>query len=407
MQTNRPTLDSMGIRPRPRTYVDAHTPKPRGLRGGLVHDVAPPTMPHSEPAIPRAAVPTHPVGDVELRVAASVAQNLFTAQKPSKVSPRQQMSYRPHSLKPDVPAPTRAPQVYAPIHTPSNNTQTSPLEQPALLSGLVDQLRTADNTIDAELRGEVVPATLSRLLGAAKKSWSTLMASPRAAAISMASLLLFLGGTYALVGAIRANSAVTAQVRVITEVASAQDTAPVEPDAPLDSNAGMPSEEPVSESRVVNYTPPPDEPRYISIPKLKTKRTRVLKMGTDGQGAIQTPRNTWDTGWFDGSSSPSDSVGSALIVGHVSGYTSGGIFYNLYRLEDGDTIDIEMGNGVRYTYRVVGKEEVPLEGINMNKYLVSKDIDKPGLTIMTCAGEYNAETQTYENRLAIFAVRDK
>jgi len=232
----------------------------------------------------------------------------------------------------------------------------------------------------------------------------SMFVSKRSIIMSAMSTMLLIGGTVALVSSFTTNRVVGSQVKALSDKANSSVNESL--GATDSSDAGVPSEEKVPEAVVNSYQPPADEPRYIHIPKIKNTKTRVLKMGTGKDGAVQTPRTTWDTGWFDGSSKPGDKVGSALIVGHVSGLTGGGVFYNLYRLTEGDEIIVEMGDGTKHTYHVVSKEEVPAEGINMNNYLISKNIDKPGLTLMTCAGEYNPVTQTFENRLAVFAVRD-
>jgi sortase (surface protein transpeptidase) len=194
---------------------------------------------------------------------------------------------------------------------------------------------------------------------------NNMFVSRKSIAMSAMSLLLLAGGVVALISAFTTNHVVGSQVKALSEKASSVD----ESLGASDSDTGVPSEEKVPEAVVNSYTTPADEPRYIYIPKIKNAKTRVLKMGVGKDNAIQTPRTTWDTGWYEGSSKPGDKVGASLIVGHVSGLTGGGVFYNLYRLVDGDEIIVEMGDGTKYTYKVVSKEEVPLDGINMNNYL--------------------------------------
>ena len=218
---------------------------------------------------------------------------------------------------------------------------------------------------------------------------------------AMATFLL-VGGIVALFSSAHSNKLVTMQVKALSEKSSQE----------ADTNTGqntsasdVPSEEKIPDTVISNYSVTPDLPRYISIPKIKINRTRVLRLGLDKDGVIKTPRNVWDTGWYDGSSKPNETTGAALILGHVSGPTNGGIFYNLYRLAIGDDINVTQGDGTVFNYKVVAKEEVPVADINMNNYLISKNVDKAGLTLMTCAGEYNPKTHEYDKRLAVFAIR--
>jgi len=224
--------------------------------------------------------------------------------------------------------------------------------------------------------------------------------SRRSMLSSAMAVLLVVGGVVALLSSVHSNSLVTLQVQALSDKADKASD-----ESTGQSTDGLPSEDKIPDAVISSYSVAPDVPRYISIPKIKISKTRILRMGLDSEGAIKTPRNVWDSGWYEGSSNPSEKVGSALIMGHVSGPTNGGIFYNLYRLTDGDDINVTQGDGTVYTYKVVAKEEVPADGLNMNNYLISKNVDKPGLTLMTCAGEFNPKTQTYDKRLAVFAIR--
>lgn len=218
--------------------------------------------------------------------------------------------------------------------------------------------------------------------------------------MSTSAAVLIIGGFAVLILSLGNNRAVTQQVQALND--AVQDV------SDGDATSGgieVLDETKISDNLVRSYSVSPDLPRYIRIKKINSNNIRILRMSTDENGAIKTPKSIWDTGWYDGSAIPGESNGASLIVGHVSGPTEGGIFYNLYRVIVGDEIEIEMGNGKVYTYQVVDKQDVPVGDINMNDYLISKDIDKQGLTIMTCSGEFNSATQQYENRLAIFAIR--
>lgn len=147
-------------------------------------------------------------------------------------------------------------------------------------------------------------------------------------------------------------------------------------------------------------------PRFLEIPGIVEGKARTLRMSINNKGAMECPSNIYDAGWYEASASPEDRTGATLIVGHVSGPTEPGLFYDLYRMQKGNTIVVETGNGVRHIYRVVAKEELANDDNEIGKLLESKESTKPGLTLMTCSGEFNPETQQYENRLAVFAVRD-
>jgi sortase A len=155
---------------------------------------------------------------------------------------------------------------------------------------------------------------------------------------------------------------------------------------------------------VSNYQVSPDMPRYLKIDKLSLF-ARIKRVGVDAQNAIEAPKNVYDAGWYDGSAKPGE-PGAVFIDGHVSGPTRGGIFVNLKKLKNGDSVKVEMGNGTKYTYRVVATERVPKDQVDMAKALRPYEQGKQGLNIMTCAGTYDKNSETYDFRYIVYTVRE-
>ena len=363
----RISLDATRMRVRPRSYLDSHIPKKVSSGVSMSDIVVMPTLGH-KPGI-FAATQSGPSEiqdkDIVFRARALVDQAPTTKKLTQAITPNTidmliQTIQRRHKVA-DLPA----------------SYESSTLQRP-----------------DRAHDGRVLPLWV--------KLWSRIQTSnPRSILGSAMAMLLIIGGIVALLSSAHSNRIVTMQVQALSEKSeNASD------DSSGQSSSGdVPSEDPVPDSVISSYSVAPDVPKYISIPKIKISKTRILRMGIDNGGSIKTPRNVWDTGWYEGSSKPSEATGAALIVGHVSGPTNGGIFYNLYRLANGDEINVTQGDGTTFTYKVVSKEEVPVDEINMNNYLVSKNIDKAGLTLMTCTGEFNPKTQTFDKRLAVFAIR--
>jgi len=386
MAPKRKTLDSIGTRLRARTYADSYVPKP--IDNALVSDAV---VRRSVPAISSVSHDEAEILAVQkAKSMLSTAGVVNVSSTVGSVAPPATVNnvVRPHYAKPSIPV---NPQKLA-----------KPMVEPAI-SDIVRQIQRVE-----EQKTDIRPISYENISGLKSRLShivQSMFASRRSIAMTSMSFLLFVGGTVALISSFTTNKAVSTQVKALSDKVDASTDVVNESLGATDSSGAVPSEEKVPEAVINSYRPPADEPRYIYIPKIKNSKTRVLKMGVGKDGAVQTPRTTWDTGWFEDSSKPGDKVGAGLIVGHVSGLTGGGVFYNLYRMTEGDEIIVETGDGTKYTYKVVSKEEVPADSINMNNYLVSKDIDKPGLTIMTCAGEFNPTTQTFDNRLAVFAVR--
>jgi len=367
----RVTLDNAGLGYRTRNYADSYTARPlQPVTPKFVSDMLVVEQPKdqeitNEQIVERARAIVAPQVTVEPLPARSIVQPVLQTPVPQLVT-------RPvRNIEPD----------------------TKPIEE--LVSSI--QLSSRTTAFDKQME----QASLGDRETQKKGNFTArgLFAHKRSIVLSGMALVLFFGGFSALVMSVGSNKAVIQQAQALSEVVPEENT------TGESAGIGDLSEEPIPESGIRSYSVAANHPKFIRIGELGGKSSRILRMGVDKNNAISNPRSIWDAGWYDGSSLPGDKVGASLILGHVSGPNDPGIFYNLYRLKEGDIIEVEMGDGTVYEYRVVGKEEVSTDSINMNDYLVSKDIDKPGLTLMTCAGEFNPSTQQYENRLAVFAVR--
>lgn len=164
-----------------------------------------------------------------------------------------------------------------------------------------------------------------------------------------------------------------------------------------------PSEEPVSESVVRNFIPAnPEDPRFLRIPSLGVF-SRIKTMGVTPEGAVDAPRNIFDSGWYDGSARPGSKAGSSLILGHVSGWTGPGVFKNISKLAAGSVFEIEKGTGEIIKYSVIKSEELPVNQIDMSKVLSTEVAGEHDVKLMTCSGRYNSATETFEDRFLVYA----
>ncbi len=206
----------------------------------------------------------------------------------------------------------------------------------------------------------------------------------------------FLSGLTVLGLSLHQNHKAAAQVAAITQRANTSADGTATKETP-------PSEEPVTAAARAQYVVAPDMPRYLTIKKINVY-ARVLSMGILSSGALATPRNTNDTGWYNGSNKPGDG-GTALVVGHVLGGTKTGIFYNLKKLSEGDVITIERGDGTKIDYRVVATEQIAADKVDTNKLLLPVTAGKAGLNLMTCGGQFQSETESFSDRFIVYTER--
>lgn len=166
---------------------------------------------------------------------------------------------------------------------------------------------------------------------------------------------------------------------------------------------GGPSTTPVSADEFANYHVPPNQPRYIFIPRLKV-RAIVLSLGTTASNQVESPPNVHQTGWYNRSGLPGQ-PGAMLIDGHVSSWTARGVFYGLKTLVKGDIIQIERGDGARFTYKVVASRTYNAKKVDMAAALRPVTPGKPGLNLITCTGQVAAGTSEFNQRVVVFAVQ--
>lgn len=167
-------------------------------------------------------------------------------------------------------------------------------------------------------------------------------------------------------------------------------------------NSEMPAENKPTAQDIATYLVAPEYPRYLRIPSIQVA-TRIRRLGLDSKGAVGTPNNINDAGWYDSSVKPGDNEGASVIEGHVAGPTQHGVFWDLNKLVYGDVIEIEKGSGEIITYKVTKTEKVPASQLSLSKYLAPEIPNHHDLKLVTAAGKYNIINGVYDTRLVVYA----
>lgn len=204
--------------------------------------------------------------------------------------------------------------------------------------------------------------------------------------VVMAMIVFFSGAVVSYLGW-KTNKETAAQVQAIA----------------TDNQSDVPAEDEVTTDAINAYQVAPDMPRLIKIPRLEVN-ARIKRLGVKASGQLHAPSNIYDAGWYEGSSKPGEN-GTALLDGHVHGLTKPGVFSRLSKLTQGDTIEIERGDGTIFSYKVITSESVDQDKVDMTKALTSIEPGKPGLNIITCTGGYDVRANTYEKRLIVYTVQ--
>ena len=164
----------------------------------------------------------------------------------------------------------------------------------------------------------------------------------------------------------------------------------------------------VTEEQRSEYSVPANHPRYLTIEKLGIYNSRLLSLGINAEGELDTPRNIFDVGWYSQSSKPGDG-GVIVIDGHNGGPNIEGVFKHINQLYSGDEIVIERGDGEKFVYTVVENKEVPLAEADeyMHVAFASPVPGKEALTLISCIGEWSQTQGTYLSRQFVRAVIKK
>lgn len=189
----------------------------------------------------------------------------------------------------------------------------------------------------------------------------------------------------------------------ISRTHAAQKIAAAQQSSPTAQAADAPSVVPPTPDVIKEYSVPADAPRYIDIPRLGV-HARVLSVGLARDGSIATPGNVHDAAWYTGSVKPGQQ-GTALIDGHVSSWTSHGVFYNLTALSAGDVFSIERGDGSVIQYRVVKTAVYDAALVDMSAVLSSIEPDMSALNLISCTGDVIDGTNDFSERVVVFSVQ--
>ena len=137
-------------------------------------------------------------------------------------------------------------------------------------------------------------------------------------------------------------------------------------------------------------------PVRLLIPSLHLD-ARVELVGLDNSGAMQTPRNIWNVGWYRAGPSPG-ARGDAVIDGHVGLPGSPLVFARLATLAIGADVIVVLADGTRSRFRV---SKVRSWLANSRPTGLFSRVGQPSLSLITCTGKYDGATETYANRLIV------
>lgn len=150
---------------------------------------------------------------------------------------------------------------------------------------------------------------------------------------------------------------------------------------------------------------PPVEPQArpvrLTVPSLELEvAVDAVAIREDGQ--MEIPDEGDRAGWYRHGPAPGSDQGSVVMASHVDTRTGPAAFFALTEVVEGAEVVVELDDGTRTTYEVVGGEQVAKTDLAVDE-IFRRDGD-PVLRLVTCTGEWSPRMGHYTDNLVITAV---
>jgi sortase (surface protein transpeptidase) len=144
---------------------------------------------------------------------------------------------------------------------------------------------------------------------------------------------------------------------------------------------------------------PYSRPLRLRIPSIDVA-TRLEYLELDPDGGMEVPADPTRAGWF--SPSPAPGVpGASVIAGHVTWDGEPAVFFALGRLRPGDTVKVDRADGRTATFVVQRTDTFPKADFPTRA--VYRQLDYPGLRLITCGGQYDTQAGSYDANVIVWA----
>ncbi len=203
-----------------------------------------------------------------------------------------------------------------------------------------------------------------------------------------------------------AAAARTAEPPATTQAVQAVPQATAESATPTPEEAATPQPQAAADAAAeaapeVTAAPLHAVPVRVSIPRIGVN-ARVIPVGTAPDGAMDSPNNPYDVGWWDPGARPGD-YGSAVLGGHVdyAGYGAA-VFWNLKLLRPGDQIRVLEADNTQLLFSVNDVQTYSYSDTSVIDRIF-RTADRQGLNVITCTGTFDARTHNYDERVVVYA----
>lgn len=151
--------------------------------------------------------------------------------------------------------------------------------------------------------------------------------------------------------------------------------------------------------RISGLVLPESDPVSVAVPRIGV-RSSLVRLGLDGDGEMEVPRDPALAGWFTRGAAPG-ALGPAVIAGHVTWDGTPAVFQRLGTVRRGDRVTVGREDGRTAIFTVTrvaqySKSKFPSRA-------VYGAIDHAGLRLITCGGTYDSVHHRYLDNVVVFA----
>lgn len=125
-----------------------------------------------------------------------------------------------------------------------------------------------------------------------------------------------------------------------------------------------------------------------------------MKLGIGADGALETPEDPDEVGWFVGAHTPGG-PGVAVLAGHVTWNGRKAVFFDLGRPERGSRVAVDRQDGTTATFAITRRSTFPKDEFPTRE--VYRATSTPELVLITCGGEYDADRRYYDANVIAWA----
>jgi len=141
------------------------------------------------------------------------------------------------------------------------------------------------------------------------------------------------------------------------------------------------------------------KPIKLEVPSIGID-AQVVELGLNPDMTVEIPKRGEEVGWYKHSQTPGE-IGPSVLIGHLDWNGGKGVFYDLNKLETGNTFRVTREDGSVAVFVVEDKEEYSQFDFPTDK--VYGKLAKPGIRLVTCSGKFLGDADRYSHNLVIYA----